>query len=163
MSGDEGGIFWSWSGTQQHSQVPENEILWRAAEASVLPPLANGAQVGAACHLPSIPLQALSWSWRLQLAAQQQSFPFHSHLALCTRRLSGGLICSPALGTFSFWSQVAGIPQHSWGQTPQAPCCWVQDCPPHLTCRPSAAREFGLPRQADTKVFTGLNRSWGKI
>lgn len=78
---------------QQYNQVPRNEILWRVAEASVLPLLANRAQIGAARHLLSIP--AASPLLELETTAFQQlehpnvclqpsshSSPFPAHFAL---------------------------------------------------------------------------------
>lgn len=56
---------------QQHNQIPRNEILWREAEASVLPLLANRAQIGAACHLLSIPAASPLLELRPQHSSSQ--------------------------------------------------------------------------------------------
>lgn len=114
---------------QQHNQVLRNEILWRIAEASVLPLLANRAQIGAACHLLSIP--AASPLLELETTVLQQ--PEHPNICSpAARALSSCMLspvleraftgpsCSLALSIFFSEAGQGEAPQHNLGQSSQA-------------------------------------------
>lgn len=96
------GFFWSWSDTQQHNQELRNEIFRRAAEASVIPPLANRGQIGAACHPLSIP--AASPLLELEIPASQ--------LATQQPELSLPLTRCPILEEVFQWAELLPASRH---------------------------------------------------
>lgn len=156
------GRFWSWSDMQQHSQVPRNEIPWRIAEASVLALLANRAQIGAACHLLSIPsckpspgagdhsVPAARASQHLQPCSQ--SSPFHARSALFWR----GLSCSLALSMAFCWTWAVGVPPAGLGPELTSPwACWgaPELSSPLPSCRSAVTRGLGTAQLAEIQVL----------